>query len=321
MRAVQLYGIGQLAVGTKAVPRLAPGQVRVRVRAAGICGSDIHNYRTGKWLATLPVTPGHELFGEVLEAAADVAGFAPGSRVVADSRVWCGQCEACQQDAHNLCASLGFVGEVCDGGFAEQVVLPARSLLPVPEAVPDDVAVLSEPLGVALRVLNQLRAPPGSRVRIAGGGTIGGLVALLLHRTGQCRVQLSEPNAERRARLAALVPLEESDQYDFAVEATGQMAVLRELVAGIRPGGRIALVGIFHHVAELDCNLLVEREITLTGCSVFRDEQRQALELMAGMAEDLRTLMAPPVPLEAVPAAYEALIAGRSSYLKTVVAP
>ncbi|MBM7343061.1 zinc-dependent alcohol dehydrogenase [Pantoea coffeiphila] len=321
MKAVQLYGVGDLRVEEKSPAVLAAGQVRIQVRAAGICGSDIHNYRTGKWMAALPVTPGHELFGVVTEAADDTAGFAPGTRVVADSRVWCGTCPACLRGAHNLCTSLGFVGEVCDGGFAEQVVLPVSGLLRVPDEVADDIAVLSEPLGVALRVVNQLNPSPGSRVRVAGGGTIGGLVALLLHHTRQCRVQLSEPNAARRGRIAALIPLAEDGDYDFAVEATGIGSVLQQLVAGITSGGRVALVGIFHHDGELDFNQLVEREISLTGCSVFQSEQQAALELMADLADGLRTLIGPPVSLDDVPQAYEMLIKGKSSYLKTVVIP
>ncbi|MEN3751709.1 zinc-binding dehydrogenase [Mangrovibacter sp. SLW1] len=241
--------------------------------------------------------------------------------MVADSRVWCGECPACQREAYNLCEHLGFVGEVFDGGFAQYVVLPLKNVLPVPDDVPDDIAVLSEPLGVALRVVNQLGVTEGAHVRVAGGGTIGGLAALLLHRLKHCLVHLQEPNAERYQLLSSLVPFEPAQPYAFAVEATGKEAVLSTLIENIASGGRIAMVGIFHQTAQLDVNALVEREITLVGCSVFQDEQRQALDLMASLASELRAIMAPPVPLEAVPDTYAQLVAGNSAWLKAVIMP
>ena len=96
MRAVRLYGVGDLRV--EEVPRPAApsgSDVLLKVLAAGICGSDLHNFRTGQWISRAPSTPGHELAGEVLAVGTSVAGFAPGDRVVADSRFWCGACPAC----------------------------------------------------------------------------------------------------------------------------------------------------------------------------------------------------------------------------------
>ncbi|MFS2223361.1 zinc-dependent alcohol dehydrogenase [Pantoea sp. B65] len=321
MKAVRLYGVGDLRVESVALPEMAADRLRLKVLAAGICGSDLHNYRSGKWLAQLPVTPGHELCGEVLEVGAEVTGFQPGDRVVADSRVWCGECPACQRHSFNLCTRLGFVGEVCDGGFAEQVVLPPQGLLKVPADIPPAVAVLSEPLGVALRVVNQLRIPAGARVRVAGGGTIGGLTALLLHEVAHCQVQLSEPNPARFQLLADLIPLQPLGEFDYAVEATGISHVLQQLVTEITAGGRIALVGLFHHHADFDFNTLVEREIALVGCSVFADEQRQALALLPQLADKLATLTAPAVALDELPQTYVDLLAGNSRWLKSWVQP
>lgn len=164
MKAARFYGVGDLRIEDIAPPSALPDDaVRVRVLAAGICGSDLHNFRTGQWIGPLPVTPGHEFCGEVLAIGSAVSRFAVGDRVVADSRVGCGHCAACQSGRHNLCSSLGFVGEVCDGGFAEQVQLPASRLLRVPDTLPAAIAALSEPLGVALRVVNQLNPPPENR--------------------------------------------------------------------------------------------------------------------------------------------------------------
>ena len=125
MRAVRLHGVGELRV-EEVSPIGTPlaGEVKIRVRASGICGSDLHNFRTGRWISKLPVTPGHELAGEVMELGNGVTGLQSGDLVVADSRVTCGDCPACRAGRENTCERLGYIGEVCDGGFAEFVNLP-----------------------------------------------------------------------------------------------------------------------------------------------------------------------------------------------------
>lgn len=319
MKAVRLKGIGQVTVEELSPPDLPAGWARINVHSAGICGSDLHNFKTGKWIAHLPVTPGHELFGVISEINGESDRFQLGMRVVGDSRVYCGHCAFCSSGAMNLCESLGFVGEVFDGGFAEQVALPLSRMLAVPDAIPDEIAVLSEPLGVALRVVNQLNPVEGDAVCVTGGGTIGGLTALLLHRLKKCQVALIEPNAQRYQLIASVVPLATLEKYALGVEASGFPAALSQLIAGITSGGRIAMVGIFHHTDGIDLNALVEREITLVGCSVFQHEQQAALDIMALLADDLTRLIAPRVQLDDVPETYQALIAGKSAFLKTVI--
>ena len=100
------------------------GYLRLKVKAAGICGSDLHIYRTGMWISHLPVTPGHEFAATVAELGADVEGFSPGDLVVADSRANCGSCVHCREGNGNLCLEMGYVGEVSDGGFAEETLRP-----------------------------------------------------------------------------------------------------------------------------------------------------------------------------------------------------
>lgn len=332
MRAARLHGIGDIRIET--VPDPAPpgaGEVAVRVLAAGICGSDLHNFWTGQWIARLPVTPGHEFAGEVTAVGPGVEGFAPGDRVVADSRVACGTCSACRTGQRNLCTSLGYVGEVCEGGFAEAVVLPAAGLLRVDPAVPPEIAALAEPLGVALHVVRRLAAPAGVPVLVAGCGPIGGLTALLLAEGG-CTVLVADRNGARQAlvaEVAGAVPValdvtaaaSAGGPIAHAVEATGSTAALSALLPVVANGARIALVGIFHGRLEIDPNLIVERELELFGCAVFRDEQREAVAMLPRLAPRLARFLAPSIGLEALPAAYEALIAGGGRHLKTVVDP
>ncbi len=194
MRAVQLHGKGDIRFATIAEPGTpGRGDVLLRVEAAGICGSDIHNFRTGQWISRTPSVPGHEFAGTVEAVGAGVTGLGEGDRVVADSRYWCGECQPCRSGHHHLCNRLGFVGEVCDGGFAERIILPARLLNKISAHVPVSVAATAEPLAVALHAVRRLALPPGAEVVVTGCGMIGALVALLLARTNGVRVPIGMP--------------------------------------------------------------------------------------------------------------------------------
>ncbi len=289
MRAARLYGIGDLRVEVIPEPGSPTGaDVLIKVLAAGICGSDLHNFKTGQWLSRSPSTPGHELTGEVIAVGPDVRKFKRGDRVVADSRVACGTCAACRRGSPNLCPNLGFVGEVCDGGFAEMTVLPESIILPIDQALPPAVAAMAEPLAVALHALNRLAPERGEPVLIAGAGPIGGLVALVLAREGFGPLYIVDRN-EARQRLVADVTgatpatLEDAPSTRFAVDATGSASVAATLAARSASGARIVFVGIFHEKLTIDPNNIVEREIDLVGCGAFAGELPLAVERLTDL--------------------------------------
>jgi (R,R)-butanediol dehydrogenase/meso-butanediol dehydrogenase/diacetyl reductase len=335
MRAVRLHGIGDLRIEEVPAPSdVAPGSALLRVRAVGICGSDLHNFRTGQWISRLPVIPGHELAGEVIEVGTGVEGLRRGDLVVADSRVSCGACRACREGRDNLCERLGYVGEVCDGGFAEFVTLPANRLLRVPAGVPAELAALAEPLGVALHVVHRLAPAPDEPILLAGAGPIGGLAAIALDHLGFGPLLVIERNAERARIIASLtraviVPAEAAAiasasggaPIRHAIEASGSPDLLTVLTRALVAGGRLALVGLYHGPSSVDLNPMVEREIDIVGCSVFRDEQREALTLLAPLREKLVRVLSAPIALEDVPQAYRRLINGEAGALKTIVRP
>lgn len=331
MKAVRLYAKGDLRVEDIAAPASpGPGSVKLAVTAAGICGSDLHNFRTGQWISRSPSVPGHEFIGRVTALGAGVTDLAVGDRVVADSRFWCGDCAACLAGNRHLCARLGFVGEVCDGGFAEETVLPRRLLLKLPEAVPDDVAVMAEPVAVAIHAIKRLRMETGAPVLIAGCGPIGGLAALVLSESGDHPVYAADRNEARLALVCEVTgarPLALSREaaaslgIAYGIEATGSPAALGELIHCISPGGTVALVGIAHGTLDLDPNILVEREVSLTGCHAFRDELPDAVALLGRMQEKARRLIDRHIGLGEAPEAYGRLIAGAARGLKTVIRP
>ncbi|MER8850218.1 alcohol dehydrogenase catalytic domain-containing protein [Mesorhizobium australicum] len=332
MKAARLYGQGDLRVEDIAAPGIPDGGwVKLRVDAAGICGSDLHNFRTGQWISRSPSTAGHELTGTVIALGEGVDTIAVGDRVVADSRFWCGDCAQCRAGKRQLCVTLGFVGEICDGGFAEQAVLPARLLHVIDASLDERVAAMAEPLAVALHAVRRLPKTAGS-VLVVGCGPIGGLAALLLSRTFAGTVLVADRNQARCARVArvtgativgldrdALAAATASVPLLAAVEATGSVAAFGQLLGVLDPGGAIAMVGIFHGRLDIDPNVLVEREIALLGCHAFADELPDAVRMLGELSEPLLALVDCEIGLDDIPAAYERLLAGSSDGLKTII--
>lgn len=335
MKVVRLYAAGDLRVENIAPPP-APkaGEVKIAITAAGICGSDLHNFRTGAWISRSPSVAGHEFAGKVVAIGDDVAGLKVGDAVVADSRVTCGVCAACRNGRANVCEKLGFVGEVCDGGFAEEVVLPASLLVKAPAEVDAAALAMAEPLAVALHAIKRLAVPAGSPVLIAGCGPIGGLAALVLAERHDGPLLVSDRNVDRARRVAEvtgarIVDLSAeavgevlADQPLLAVlDATGHPGVIGTLLDIVSPGGTLALVGIGHGSLTINPVRLVEREIALAGCHAFRDELPEAVALMPKLEDRLLALVDETITLDAVPAAYDRLLAGRSAGLKTIIKP
>ncbi|MDQ0323682.1 (R,R)-butanediol dehydrogenase/meso-butanediol dehydrogenase/diacetyl reductase [Pararhizobium capsulatum DSM 1112] len=333
MKAARLYAVGDIRVEDIDIPGpLAPGWVRVAVAAAGICGSDLHNFRTGQWITRSPSVAGHEFAGVVMEVGAGVSQFTEGDTVVADSRFWCGECPACRSGRHNICHHLGFVGEICDGGFAEQSALPARLLVRHDPALDPAIAAMAEPLAVALHAVRRQAIPSGEPVLVVGCGPIGGLAALLLSHLHDGPVLVCDRNADR-ARLVARVTGASNVTLDtesfrdalsgrvlrYALDATGNIEVLMRVIAHLGGGGSLTLVGISHGRIDLDPNMLVEREIALIGCHAFSSELPEAVAMLPGLADALAKLIDREIAIEALPQTYERLLAGNATRLKTIV--
>ncbi|OEO31696.1 dehydrogenase [Devosia insulae DS-56] len=333
MRAVRLHDVKDLRYEQIDAPGApGPGSVLIAVEAAGICGSDLHNFSTGQWISRRPSVAGHEFCGRIAAVGQGVSDLSVGQAVVADSRCWCGECPQCRDGHRNACERLGFVGEVCDGGFAEQVILPARLVQPRPEAMDPRVAAMSEPLAVALHAINKVAPADGAAVLVVGCGTIGGLCALALSHRHNGPLLLADRNADRARMVAevtggqvvdltpdAIAAANRGRPLRFAIDATGSIAALRQLLEVIGPNSVLGLVGISHGKLDLDPNQLVEREIQLVGCHAFKDELPEAIALADARGEQLLSLIDEEISLDQVPAAFERLLAGHVKGLKTII--
>ena len=272
------------------VPTPSPGEALVRVRRAGVCGTDLAMLR-----GYLPFSGvmGHEFVGEI--AAAAGAPEREGQRVVGEINVACGSCPQCRAGRTNHCMRrevLGIRGR--DGAFAEYLTLPLANLHPVPDQVPDDAAVFTEPLAAALQITRQVHLGPAERVLVVGAGRLGQLIARVLRLTG-CELAVVA-RRERQRRLLTEDGIEwlaedavPAGAFDVMVEASGAPGGLALARSALRPGGTLVLKSTYAGEVAVDLASLVVDEITVVGsrCGPFP----AALRLLAQGLVDPRPLI------------------------------
>jgi threonine dehydrogenase-like Zn-dependent dehydrogenase len=284
-------------------PEPAPGEARVRVLKAGICNTDLELVR-----GYYPYTgvPGHEFVGRV-EAAPGAEKW-QGRRVVGEINATCGACATCRAGRPTHCERrtvLGIAGR--DGAFAECLTLPVANLHEVPDGIPDEAAVFTEPLAAALEIQEQVRIGAGDRVVVVGNGKLGNLVAQTLALTG-CTLKVIGRNPTTLAPLAAhgidvgLAADLVERRADVAVECTGNQEGLELARRAVRPRGTIVLKSTYHGRTSLDISGIVVDEITLVGsrCGPFAP----ALALLAQGRVDVAPLVHARFPLQDAVAAF-----------------
>ena len=328
MLAARLYGVEDIRVEEiSRPPEPSDGEVLLRVEAAGICGSDIHNFHTGMWISRAPSVPGHEFVATVEAVGNGVTTLKPGDRVVADSRVPCGACPACLSGQSYLCPQMGFVGEVNDGGFASFTLQRAKQVRRLADqSIPRDVAALSEPLSVALHAVNRLGLSPDNTVLVGGAGTIGALVTAILAFKGYKQVSVADPKEQRQHSVceafgAAPFDAEAGGTVDGYIDTTGAEAALSVGISAVRRGGRVAVVGLYRGPIQVDMNAIVEGGLTLAGCAAFDNELDEVVRLLPKMASLIEKLPIAHIAVGDIPKTYTRLLAGELDVQKVLIVP
>jgi (R,R)-butanediol dehydrogenase / meso-butanediol dehydrogenase / diacetyl reductase len=282
MRAAVFRGPRDVAIESVDEPELrADDDVLIRVRRAAICGTDAAEWDHGPVLARPPVILGHEFTGVIAEVGSGVRGFARGDRVVSGAGVWCGTCAWCRAGRPNLCAAYETLGLHRDGGLAQLVRVPVRTLMTVPEAVSDDAAALAQPLAVAFHAVRRSRAVPGEACVVVGVGGIGAFVVAAAVARGLDPVIAIDVDDRRLATartLGAAHALDASgldlgdvirsvsaDGADVVIEASGAPQAPAAAIRGVKRGGRIVVLGLQPGSREIDLLAVSVRELELIG--------------------------------------------------------
>lgn len=338
MRGIVIHAPKDLRVEDLPDQRLEPGDVRVRVAAGGICGSDLHYFNhggTGAIRLREPMVLGHEVAGTVAELGAGVSRVAVGARVAVNPSRACGRCARCQEGLHNHCLDMRFMGSAMrfphvQGGFREDLVVHETQAVPVADQVSLGEAAMAEPLAVCLHAVERAGSLTGRRVLVTGCGPIGALAVVAARHAGAATVVATDVQGFALAAARAAGADEAFDvaaasdaldryvaevgPFDVLFEATGNPAALREALAHLRPRGVMVQLGLGGDV-PVPINLVVTREIDVRGTFRFDREFDLAVDLMNRGRVDLRPLLSATLPFDEAEAAF-ALAGDRSRAVK-----
>jgi threonine 3-dehydrogenase len=265
-------------------PAIGINDVLVRVEKTGICGTDVHIYNWDAWARRtipVPMVVGHEFVGRVVEVGSNVADFRPGDIVSGEGHVVCGRCRNCMAGRRHLCKDTQGVGVNRPGAFAEYIALPMTNIWHHAEGIDRDVAAIFDPLGNAVHTALSFNVL-GEDVLITGAGPIGIMAAAVARHAGARFVVITDMNpyrlelAERvgvtRAvdvRSTQLADVQRqlgmTEGFDVGLEMSGNPAALRDMLANMCHGGKIAMLGIPSEEIAIDWNLVVFNMITIKG--------------------------------------------------------
>lgn len=315
-----------------------PDEVKLKVAACGICGSELESYKNRSPRRPPPLVMGHEFCGTIAEAGAAVKDWQVGTRVVSNSLVPCGKCVRCERGDTHLCASRQIFGMHRPGAFAEYVNVPARCLIPWPENLPAEAAAMAEPMANGIHVVRVSKHLPANVALVIGAGPIGLFCQQALQVLRGSKVYVADLSPERLAvakKLGAvrvINPREEDvtkiimeatdgEGADLSVDAVGSGLTKRTSLDAIRPGGASVWIGLHENSITFDSyNITLPEKQVLGTYAATIEELRQALDLMsAGKVDALSWVQR--FSLTDGVTAFQRMLAAKGADIKAVVCP
>jgi 2-desacetyl-2-hydroxyethyl bacteriochlorophyllide A dehydrogenase len=326
MKAAVYEGIRDIRIQTMPDPEATPDDMVMRVKACGICGSDLHSYTTGAFVKPGQVM-GHEFSGEVVEVGAHVSDLAIGDRVTAMPFNACFNCPACLRGDYHLCYHMGAqaIAYGLPGGFAEYLRVPratvGRNVFKLPESLDFVAGATVEPVAVAVHAVQLAHPEIGARVVVLGAGLIGQSVIQVLKARGVGAIVVAEVS-EKRAALAirsgadvAVNPTQEqaverigevvgfgpgrrSAAADVVFDCAGVPAAFTTALRLLRPGGTLAITALYEESVQFNPSRLVWGEVQLVGTFGYRNEFPQTIELLRSGRVNTASLVTDIFPLE-----------------------
>jgi L-iditol 2-dehydrogenase len=326
MRLAQLVRPHRFEFIERPCPEPGPGEIRVRVEAVGVCGSDLHYFSEGSIGDTpcvYPMVLGHEPAGVIDKLGPGVSGWATGDRAVFEPALYCYHCEFCVTGRHNICANIRFLSMPEDPGFLREYVnLPLTNVLPLPPGLSMAEGSLAEPLAVALHSLQFASLRPGETAVVFGAGPIGLLTVAALRLSGASRIWAVEPVPARRSlaltmgadaavdpsESAALSILRETGKrgVDVAFDCASKNDTLNECLHATRNGGRVILTGIPSvEQVPIEFHVMRRKELALFNVRRSNHETGAAIDLLSREAARFRPMLTHTLPLDRVQQAFE----------------
>jgi L-iditol 2-dehydrogenase len=343
MRALLLSEYKKLSVVEMPTPAIGDDDVLVRVRACGICGSDIHGYDGSTGRRIPPLVMGHEAAGVIERVGRAVRGLAAGDRVSFDSTVSCGTCDFCRRGQINLCDNRTVLGVSCGdyrrhGAFAEYVAVPARIVYRLPDGVSFEQAALLESVSIAVHAVNRHVPKPNDTVLVVGSGMIGLLAVQVLRHTGSTHIVAVDLDPGKLAlarRMGATHTVNATDTdvptavrqltggrgADVSFEVVGHSATVVSAIRSLRKGGTVVLVGNLSPSVELPLQEVVSREIAVLGSCASNGEIPECIELLTRGVVNVDPIISLRAPLDEGPELFARLYRGDNTLMKVIIQP
>lgn len=343
MKALILTDYNHFEYSDAPEPEIGPADVLIRVKACGICGSDIHGMDGSSGRRIPPLIMGHEAAGVIATVGSQVSGWQADDRVTFDSTIYCGDCHFCRRGLINLCDERRVLGVAPPeyrqhGAFAEYVAVPQRILYRLPDPVSFVHGALVEPLSIAVHAASRVPIRLDDTAVVVGAGMIGLLVIQVLRAAGCGRiiaVDLSPRRLELALALGADVALRpDRDDVvaqvqaltagrgaDLAFEVVGITPTVGLAVDSLRKGGHLALIGNISPAVDLPLQAVVTRQLTLAGSAASCGEYPACLNLIARGDVQLDPIISAVAPLSEGASWFQRLYAGQDDLMKVILEP
>jgi len=339
MKAAVWYGGKDVRIEQVPQPDPGPDEVLVRIKAVGICGSDLHAYEGISRRRTPPLIMGHEMAGEIVHVGENVGILRQRDAVVVYPILSCGECEYCRSGKENICRNMRFMGLHTPGGFAEHVAVPARNCYRLEPTIPFETASLAEPFAVAVHVVNSLPIGVDDSVLIIGCGVIGSMIAQVgrLRTSGKIivadiidsRLDSAKKlgaditiNSKKRDVVEEVSKLTEGRGVDVSIEVVGIQTTVQQAVTSTKKGGTIIAVGLLERAMEIDMMRVVSNELKLHGSYIYNDHDfRTSLNLIADGKVEPLPYLTHIYPLEDALKGFEEMAIDKENVLKVILTP
>lgn len=333
MKAVYMEKPWNIEISDVQMPKLKEGEALLRVKSAGICGSDIGAFRGTNGLVSYPRIIGHEIAGEVISIPENNKnGIKPGDRVIVDPYLYCGHCYPCSIGRTNCCVDLKVLGVHVDGGMAEYFCHPADMLLKVPDDMPWDIIPLAEPLTIALHGIHRLNLKAGEHIAINGAGPIGLLAAMVaLHYGAEpIMIDLVKERLDFAKSLGVryTINLREEDlvekvsEYtngrmaECVMEASGANSAIRATLDIVSHAGRIALTGWPKQETPIPTDMITRKEVDVRGARTSAGEFPEAIDLIYHQKVDARRILTKVISIDEAPETIRDIEKNPGNYMK-----
>ena len=343
MKALVMKEYNRLVYEEAADPEPGPDEVLIRVKACGICGSDVHGMDGSTGRRVPPLVMGHEAAGIIAEVGERVHDLPIGARVTFDSTIYCGSCDFCRQGRINLCDNRKVIGVSCDeysrdGAFAEYIAVPRRIVYPFPDSLKFEHAAIVEPLSVAVHAVGRAAVSSQSSALVIGAGMIGLLIIQVLKVAGCSCIYAADLD---RARLELALELGADEALgpevddigrkvlectagigvDAVFEAVGLDSTVRTSIACLRKGGSLVLVGNLSPEVVLPLQKVVARELSLYGSCASSGEYPECLRMLSQGVVKADRLLSACAPLSEGAEWFRRLYEGEKGLIKVCLLP